>query len=174
MFDLKNYIISGLVLSQFLCGYVGYTYAKDKCAIEISQIREDASAELQTALIKKEEQNNVFREALSTAQSSVGLETEEIYRHFDRLVSVAVSDNLNSDVSVSVSDSQDSASSNTDMPDSSKAASGVQVCTCRDNDRLRRSFKRLRERVLVIGRDCDITKAHYNALIEFNRSISTP
>lgn len=59
----------------------------------------------------------------------------------------------------------DSTSSNADLPSSTGTTCEVSASVREHNARIRRAFRELREEVLTVARDRDITASHYNELI---------
>lgn len=59
----------------------------------------------------------------------------------------------------------DSTSSNTDLPSSTGPSCTVSAGIREHDARIRRAFRELREEVLTVARDRDITASHYNELI---------
>lgn len=62
--------------------------------------------------------------------------------------------------------SKSSASSQNSVPAASSSSSSVSKSTSKCTEQHRAKLQRLYEQQLVIARDCDITAAHYNELIE--------
>ena len=56
------------------------------------------------------------------------------------------------------------------MPNDSAPAAAVPKEACRCNGKNEQAFKRFREDVLIIARDCDITTTYYNALLDIHNT----
>lgn len=68
--------------------------------------------------------------------------------------------------------SKSSASSNNSVPAASSSSSSVSKSTSKCTEQHRAKLQRLYEQQLVIARDCDITAAHYNELIDFYEALN--
>lgn len=77
---------------------------------------------------------------------------------------------INSDYKQRVDRLHDTSTSDTSVPSDARATCEVSASVREHNARVRRAFRELREDVLTIARDRDITASHYNELISlYNR-----
>ena len=169
-----HFIYAGFcLLSSVFCGLMGYRYADIQREREIAQIQEQMKAQEVIALQNKNERENVYSKALSESQSKIAVSSDRITAAYRDLNAWADS-NFVIDNSVSMHNSEDNTSSNSDMPSTATTAGAVSDCKCRCDGKDQAKLRRLYQEQLIVARDCDITATHYNALIEFYRSISTP
>lgn len=68
--------------------------------------------------------------------------------------------------------SKSSASSQDSVPAASGSSSSVSKSTSKCTEQHRAKLQRLYEQQLVIARDCDITAAHFNELIDFYEALN--
>lgn len=68
--------------------------------------------------------------------------------------------------------SKSSASSQNSVPSASGSSGPISKSTSKCTEQHRAKLQRLYERQLVIARDCDITAAHYNELIDFYEALN--
>lgn len=169
-----RFIYAGFcLLSSVACGLMGYRYADAQREREIAQIHEQMKAQEVIALQNKNERENVFSKALSESQSKIAISNDRIAATFSNLNAWA-DRNFVIDNSVSLHNSEDNASSNSDMSSTAGTAGAVSDCECRCDGKDQAKLRRLYQQQLIVARDCDITATHYNALIEFYGSVSTP
>ena len=172
---LNRFILSAIALlaSHLTVGVIGYLGARNYYLLQIEQIKTDAQIELAKAIADKNEKENVYSKALITTQSKIAISNDRIAAVFSSLNAWGDS-NFITDNIVSLHNSQDNASGNSDMSSTASTAGAVSDCECRCDDKNAAKLRRLYQEQLIVARDCDITATHYNALIEFYRSISTP
>lgn len=169
-----HFIYAGFcLLSSVFCGLMGYRYADIQREREIAQIQEQMKAQEVIALQNKNERENVYSKALSESQSKIAVSSDRITAAYRDLNAWADS-NIFADNGISLHNSQDNASRNSDMSSTATTAGAVSDCKCRCDGKDQAKLRRLYQEQLIVARDCDITATHYNALIEFYRSISTP
>jgi len=171
--NLKLLGLLSFLLACLGSGYVGYQIASTSYELEISHIREQSKEQEALALQNKNEAENVYSKALITTQSKIAISNDRITATFRDLNSWADS-NIVTDNSISLHNSQDNTSRNSDMSSTATTAGAVSDCKCRCDGKDAAKLRRLYQEQLIVARDCDITATHYNALIEFYRSISTP
>lgn len=169
--NLKLLGLLSFLLACFGSGYVGYQIASTSYELEISHIREQSKEQEALALQNKNERENVYSTALITTQSKIAISNDRIATTFSNLNSWADS-NFVTDNSNSLHNSQDNASSNSDMSSTASTARTVSDCECRCDGKNTAELRRLYQEQLIIARDCDITASHYNELIKFYEHVS--
>lgn len=169
-----HFIYAGFcLLSSVFCGLMGYRYADIQREREIAQIQEQMKAQEVIALQNKNERENVYSKALSESQSKIAVSSDRITAAYRDLNAWADS-NIFADNGISLHNSQDNASRNSDMSSTATTAGAVSDCKCRCDGKDQAKLRRLYQEQLIIARDCDITASYYNELIKFYRSVSTP
>lgn len=169
--NLKLLGLLSFLLACFGSGYIGYQIASTSYELEISHIREQSKEQEALALQNKNERENVYSTALITTQSKIAISNDRIATTFSNLNSWADS-NFVTDNSNSLHNSQDNASSNSDMSSTASTARTVSDCECRCDGKNTAELRRLYQEQLIIARDCDITASHYNELIKFYEHVS--
>lgn len=169
--NLKLLGLLSFLLACFGSGYVGYQIASTSYELEISHIREQSKEQEALALQNKNERENVYSKALITTQSKIAISNDRIAETFSNLNSWA-DRNIFTDNTVGLHNSQDNASSNSDMSSTASTAGAVSDCECRCDGKDQAKLRRLYQEQLIIARDCDITASHYNELIKFYEHVS--
>lgn len=169
--NLKLLGLLSFLLACFGSGYVGYQIASTSYELEISHIREQSKEQEALALQNKNERENVYSKALITTQSKIAISNDRITATFSDLNAWADSNSF-ADHSISLHNSEDNTSSNSDMPSTASTAGAVSDCKCRCDGKDQAKLRRLYQEQLIVARDCDITATHYNALIEFYEHVS--
>lgn len=169
----NRFILSAIALlaSHLTVGVIGYLGARNYYLLQIEQIRTDAQIELAKAIADKNEKENVYSKTLITTQSKIAISNDRIAAVFSSLNAWGDS-NFITDNIVSLHNSQDNASGNSDMSSTASTAGAVSDCECRCDDKNAAKLRRLYQEQLIIARDCDITASHYNELIRYYESVS--
>ena len=123
------------------------------------------------ALQNKIERENVYSKALITTQSKIAISNDRITAAFRDLNSWA-DRNIITDNSISLHNSQDNASRNSDMSSTASTAGAVSDCECRCDGKNTEKLRRLYQEQLIVARDCDINATYLNNLIEWYGNIS--
>ena len=169
--NLKLLGLLSFLLACLGSGYLGYQIASTSYELEISHIREQSKEQEALALQNKNERENVYSTALITTQSKIAISNDRIATTFSNLNSWADS-NIVTDNSISLHNSQDNTSRNSDMSSTATTAGAVSDCKCRCDGKNPAEFRRLYQEQLIIARDCDITATYYNHLIDWYNKIS--
>jgi len=169
----NRFILSAIALlaSHLTVGVIGYLGARNYYLLQIEQIRTDAQIELAKAIADKNEKENVYSKALITTQSKIASSNDRIAAVFSSLNAWGDS-NFITDNIVSLHNSQDNASCDSDMSSTATIAGAVSDCECRCDGKNAAELRKLYQEQLIIARDCDITASHYNELIRYYESVS--
>lgn len=153
------------VLSAVIGGCFGITLTAKHYRAEIIDIQTTALKNEQDALVKQLNIEHEWQARQEQADKEANNELQKIQNKYDKALSM-----LNARASDSVHVNSDSASE-TALSTNSKTLNSVSASNCQCSDRDRTKLRRLYERQLTIARDCDITAAHYNALIKLYESL---
>ena len=169
----NRFILSAIALlaSHLTVGVIGYLGARNYYLLQIEQIKTDAQIELAKAIADKNEKENVYSKALITTQSKIAISNDRIAAVFSSLNAWGDS-NFITDNIVSLHNSQDNASGNSDMSSTASTAGAVSDCECRCDGKDTEKLRRLYQEQLIVARDCDINATYLNNLIEWYGSIS--
>lgn len=159
--DLKLLLIVA-TMSAVIGSCFGITITAKHYRAEIAQLQTEAIKADQEATVK---QLNIEHEWQARQEQADKEATDEINKIKDKYN--AAMSKLHAD---SVHVNSDSASE-TALSTNSKTLNSVSACNCQCGDRDRTKLQRLYQRQLTIARDCDITAAHYNALIKLYESL---
>ena len=154
--DLKLLLIVA-AMSAVIGSCFGVTITAKHYRAEIAQLQTEAIKADQEATVKQLNREHYWQEANN--------ELQKIQDKYDKALSM-----LNVRKSDSVHVNSDSASE-TALSTNPKTLNSVSACNCQCGDRDRTKLQRLYQRQLTIARDCDITAAHYNALIKLYESL---
>ena len=164
MLNLK-YTIFAFILSLIAGACFGVTITAKHYRAEIINLQAEAIKTEQDALVKQLNREHYWQEQQRQAEAEANNELQKIQDKYDKALSM-----LNVRKSDSVHVNSDSASE-TALSTNSKTLNSVSACNCQCGDRDRTKLQRLYQRQLTIARDCDITAAHYNALIKLYESL---
>lgn len=164
MLNLK-YTIFAFILSLIAGACFGVTITAKHYRAEIAQLQTEAIKADQEATVKQLNREHYWQEQQRQAEAEANNELQKIQDKYDKALSM-----LNVRKSDSVHVNSDSASE-TALSTNSKTLNSVSACNCQCGDRDRTKLQRLYQRQLTIARDCDITAAHYNALIKLYESL---
>ncbi|MCI7252152.1 MAG: hypothetical protein MR556_03230 [Succinatimonas sp.] len=159
--DLKLLLIVA-TMSAVIGSCFGITVTAKHYRAEIINLQAEAIKTEQDALVK---QLNIEHEWQARQEQADKEATDEINK---------IKDKYNAAMSKLHANSlhTDSGSANrTTLSTNSKTLNSVSACNCQCGDRDRTKLQRLYQRQLTIARDCDITAAHYNALIKLYESL---
>lgn len=161
---LKLCALAALVVGSV---YVTELYYQKQLSDYQAQAQKQYAQALEAKAIREQYLQGKINEAAADAKSN----EIQIRSHYERLISTARS------VSFDVSDHRDGDSVHGLQSDGSGSQSGVSSSSGatgrisagadKSSGYDRAKLQRLYERQLVIARDCDITAAHYNQLIDF-------
>ena len=164
MLNLK-YTIFAFILSLIAGACFGVTISAKHYRAEIAQLQTEAIKADQEATVKQLNREHYWQEQQRQAEAEANNELQKIQDKYDKALSMR---NVRKSDSVHVN--SDSASE-TALSTNSKTLNSVSACNCQCGDRDRTKLQRLYQRQLTIARDCDITAAHYNALIKLYESL---
>ena len=164
MLNLK-YTIFAFILSLIAGACFGVTITAKHYRAEIAQMQTEAIKADQEATVKQLNREHYWQEQQRQTEAEANNELQKIQDKYDKALSM-----LNVRKSDSVHVNSDSASE-TALSTNSKTLNSVSACNCQCGDRDRTKLQRLYQRQLTIARDCDITAAHYNALIKLYESL---
>ena len=164
MLNLK-YTIFAFILSLIAGACFGVTITAKHYRAEIAQLQTEAIKADQEATVKQLNREHYWQEQQRQAEAEANNELQKIQDKYDKALSM-----LNVRKSDSVHVNSDSASE-TALSTNSKTLNSVSACNCQCGDRDRTKLQRLYQRQLTIARDCDITAAHYNALVKLYESL---
>lgn len=164
MLNLK-YTIFAFILSLIAGACFGVTITAKHYRAEIAQMQTEAIKAEHEATVKQLNREHYWQEQQKQAEAEANNELQKIQDKYDKALSM-----LNVRKSDSVHVNSDSASE-TALSTNSKTLNSVSACNCQCGDRDRTKLQRLYQRQLTIARDCDITAAHYNALIKLYESL---
>lgn len=159
--DLKLLLIVA-TMSAVIGSCFGITITAKYYRAEIAQMQTEAIKADQEATVK---QLNIEHEWQAKQEQADKEATDEINKIKDKYNAAMSKLHANSLRSDSGSSGEAALSTN------SKTLNSVSACNCQCSDRDRTKLRRLYERQLTIARDCDITAAHYNALIKLYESL---
>lgn len=162
--DLKLFLIVA-TMSAVIGSCFGVTITAKHYRAEIAQMQTEAIKADQEATVKQLNREHYWQEQQRQAEAEANNELQKIQDKYDKALSM-----LNVRKSDSVHVNSDSASE-TALSTNSKTLNSVSACNCQCGDRDRTKLQRLYQRQLTIARDCDITAAHYNALIKLYESL---
>lgn len=164
MLNLK-YTIFAFILSLIAGACFGVTITAKHYRAEIAQMQTEAIKAEHEATVKQLNREHYWQEQQKQAEAEANNELQKIQDKYDKALSM-----LNVRKSDSVHVNSDS-TSETALSSDSKTLNSVSACNCQCGDRDRTKLQRLYQRQLTIARDCDITAAHYNALIKLYESL---
>lgn len=146
---IKSYLVGALAVIAFASGWY------------VSHMRDVRNYQQETIAL----QQSYEAQLKSTQELSQRL--QETANEADKTQAVA-ENSIDADYSQRLErlrNDTDSTSSNTDLSSSTGATCEVSASIREHNARIRRAFRELREEVLTVARDRDITASHYNELI---------
>ena len=156
-----------IVVASIAGACFGVTITAKHYRAEIAQMQTEAIKAEHEATVKQLNREHYWQEQQRQADKEANNELQKIQDKYDKALSM-----LNVRKSDSVHVNSDSASaSETALSTNSKTLNSVSACNCQCGDRDRTKLQRLYQRQLTIARDCDITAAHYNALIKLYESL---
>ena len=146
---IKSYLVGALAVIAFASGWY------------VSHMRDVRNYQQETIAL----QQSYEAQLKSTQELSQRL--QETANEADKTQAVA-ENSIDADYSQRLErlrNDTDSTSSDTDLSSSTGATCEVSASIREHNARIRRAFRELREEVLTVARDRDITASHYNELI---------
>ena len=148
-----NYI--SIAIIAFWCGWFvnGLRYENNMQNYINKELQQQIQA-VEDAKAKEHE----YREKADKTTRQAKEAIDAVNAHYHKL--------LNDSLSKSSASSQDS------VPAASGSSGPISKSTSKCTEQHRAKLQRLYERQLVIARDCDITAAHYNELIDFYEGLS--
>ena len=165
MLNLK-YTILAFILSLIAGVCFGITITAKHYRAEIAQIQTAAIKAEQEATVKQLKREHYWQEQQRQADAEANNELQKIQDKYDKALSL-----LNARKSADSLHVNSGSASETALSSDSKTLNSVSACLCQCSDRDRTKLQRLYQRQLTIARDCDITAAHYNALIKLYESL---
>lgn len=165
MLNFKYTILTAFILLFIAGACFGVTITAKHYRAEIAQMQTEAIKAEHEATVKQLNIEHEWQARQEQADKEATDEINKIKDKYDKALSM-----LNARASDSVHVNSDSASE-TALSTNSKTLNSVSACNCQCSDRDRTKLRRLYERQLTIARDCDITAAHYNALIKLYESL---
>lgn len=166
MFSLKGLTPYLWAVSVLGSAYIGYSLTSSYYQIKLVTMEkqyEQILNEAQKAKTQKEQE--FFTEAINV-QSSLSKDIQNVtstYNHY-------FSDFLPGDSSKL--QQSGNASGNKDVSSNSKTSISISQSKCQCDGTNKTKLRKLYEQQLTIDRDCDITAAHYNALIDLYNKVS--
>lgn len=159
--DLKLLLIVA-TMSAVIGSCFGITITAKHYRAEIAQLQTEAIKADQEATVKQLNTEHEWQVKQEQADKEATDEINKIKDKYNAAMSklYANSVHVNSD-----------SASETALSTNSKTLNSVSACNCQCGDRDRTKLQRLYQRQLTIARDCDITAAHYNALIKLYESL---
>lgn len=161
---LKLCALAALVVGSV---YVTELYYQKKISDYQAQAQKQYAQALEAKAIREQYLQGKINEAAADAKQ----DAIQIQSHYERLISTAHafsfdgSDNSDGDSGHGLH--SDGSRSKSSMPDTSGTTGRVSASADKSSGYDRAKLQRLYEKQLLIARDCDITAAHYNRLIEF-------
>lgn len=138
---------------------------------QLSDYQAEAQKQYAQALEAKALREKFLQEKINKAAADAKQDAIQIQSHYERLISTARSvsfdDNDHRNVSGVHGLQSDGSRSQDSVSDTATASRRVSESTGPSSGYDRAKLQRLYEKQLMIARDCDITAAHYNRLIEF-------
>lgn len=166
MFSLKSLTPYLWTVSVLGSAYIGYSLTSSYYQIKLVTMEkqyEQILNEAQKAKTQKEQE--FFTEAINV-QSSLSKDIQNVtstYNHY-------FSDFLPGDIGRL--QQSGNASSYKDVSSNSKTSISISQSKCQCDGTNKTKLRKLYEQQLTIDRDCDITAAHYNALIDLYNKVS--
>lgn len=166
MFSLKGLTPYLWAVSVLGSAYIGYSLTSSYYQIKLVTMEkqyEQILNEAQKAKTQKEQE--FFTEAINV-QSSLSKDIQNVtstYNHY-------FSDFLSGDSSRL--QQSGNASGSKDVSSNSEVTTSISQSKCKCDGTDKTKLRKLYERQLTIDRDCDITAAHYNALIDLYNKVS--
>lgn len=148
-----NYI--SIAIIAFWCGWFvnGLRYENNMQNYINKELQQQIQA-VEDARSKEQE----YREKLDKTTRQAKEAVDVVNAHYRKLLNDSMS--------------KSSASSQNSVPAASSSPYSVSKSTSKCTEQHRAKLHRLYEQQLVIARDCDITAAHYNELIDFYEGLS--
>lgn len=161
MLNLK-YTIFAFILSLIAGACFGVTITAKHYRAEIAQMQTEAIKADQEATVKQLNREHEWQARQEQADKEATDEINKIKDKYNAAMSKLHANSLHTD---------SGSSGETALSTNSKTLNSVSACNCQCGDRDRTKLQRLYQRQLTIARDCDITAAHYNALIKLYESL---
>lgn len=159
--DLKLLLIVA-TMSAVIGSCFGITITAKHYRAEIINLQAEAIKTEQDALVKQLNTEHEWQVKQEQAAKEATDEINKIKDKYNAAMSKLHANSLHTD---------SGSSGETALSTNSKTLNSVSACNCQCSDRDRTKLRRLYERQLTIARDCDITAAHYNALIKLYESL---
>ena len=144
----------------------GITITAKHYRAEIINLQSEAIKTEQEATVKQLKIEHYWQELQRQSDAEANNELQKIQDKYDKALSL-----LNARKSADSLHVNSGSASETALSSDSKTLNSVSACLCQCSDRDRTKLQRLYQRQLTIARDCDITAAHYNALIKLYESL---
>ncbi len=151
-----------IVVASIAGACFGVTITAKHYRAEIAQMQTEAIKAEHEATVKQLNIEHEWQARQEQADKEATDEINKIKDKYNAAMSKLHANSLHTD-----SDS----TSETALSSDSKTLNSVSACNCQCSDRDRAKLQRLYQRQLTIARDCDITAAHYNALIKLYESL---
>nr|DAD81845.1 MAG TPA: hypothetical protein [Siphoviridae sp. ctvyM23] len=166
MFSLKSLTPYLWTVSVLGSAYIGYELTSSYYQIKLETMEKQSEQILNEAQkAKTQKEQEFFTEALNV-QSNLSEDIQNVtstYNHY-------FSDFLPGDSGWL--QQSDNTSSSKDVSSNSKTSISISQSKCQCDGTDKTKLRKLYEQQLTIDRDCDITAAHYNALIDLYNKVS--
>ena len=177
--NIKLWIAAGAACAVGFAFAAGHHVASLSYERQMADFKAQAQAQYAQALEAKAVREKYLQGKIDESASNAKQAQSAIEERYQKLLDAARS--AVADVSVAgggadadrVHESNASAGGQGNVPSAARASSGVQQSGCQCARTNGAKLRKLYEDQLTIARDCDITAAHYNELIDFYESART-